>query len=318
MTNLRIGVVGAGSEAEFHIHAWRSVAVVSIARALSSYSQELRAMLDGEPLSAVSLCSPSPTRRLLAADCLEAGVPVLSELPLTGDVDSARTLLETASRRATAVLVPANRFRFSSDVQMARGIIGGGSLGDLRTFRMNLAAPFSMGERTGYQPLSGPGILFDLGWQSLDLAAYLFGVPKTVEAMRIRGGGPNTSDAVALRLDYGGELRGEVRLCPSQFHAEPHLVVASGTDGRIEIGWNQSYFRPESGEASRIGDGFDFQEAYNRMMSLFNGVIQGFIPPWTTIAECREVLSVIVAGQVALATDRPVPVAPAFRRPMAA
>ncbi|MFN7922831.1 MAG: Gfo/Idh/MocA family oxidoreductase [Bryobacteraceae bacterium] len=315
---MRIGIVGAGSEAEQHVQAWRSVAAVTIVRATSSYSQELRSMLDGEPLSAVSLCSPSPTRRLLAADCLEAGLPVLSELPLSGDVDSARTLLESASRKPNARLVPANRFRFSSDMQMARGIIGGGSLGDMQSFRMNLTPPFAVGERTGYQPLSGPGILFDLGWQAVDLASYMFGIPHTIEAARVRPGTPTASDAVALRLEYAGGLTGEVRLCPSQFHAEPNLLLATGSDGRIEVGWNQSFFRPQQGEVSRLGDGFSFPEAYNRMMSLFTGVVQGFIPPWTTIAECREILGVIVAAQVALATDRPVPVVPTYRRPMAA
>jgi len=118
---------------------------------------------------------------------LEAGKHVLCEKPLARSAAEARTMLE-AARRSRAKHACAFNYRFVPAVRLARDLITSGRLGQIYHFRVRYLQEWIMDPDFPRvwrlnKAVAGSGALGDLGTHSIDLARFLIGEPKAVQAM---------------------------------------------------------------------------------------------------------------------------------------
>ncbi len=103
-------------------------------------TQSFKQILDDESIEAVCIATPVPTHHPLALAALNAGKNVFIEKPLAASADQAAELVEVAER-ADRILMPGHTFLYSPPVNIIRGLIEAGELGDIyfvSTSRVNL------------------------------------------------------------------------------------------------------------------------------------------------------------------------------------
>ncbi len=177
MDQLRTAVIGVGYLGRFHAQKYavlpesRLVAVVDAqADARDRVAAELgcRAVADYRDLfgevDAVSIATPTPLHFPIARDCLERGIHVLVEKPVTETPEQARTLIETSARHGR-VLQVGHLERFNAAILALEG-----TLGRPRFIESHRLAPFK--ERG-----TDVNVVLDLMIHDIDLIQSLVGAP---------------------------------------------------------------------------------------------------------------------------------------------
>lgn len=177
MEQLRTAVIGVGYLGRFHAQKYavipdsRLVAVVDAqAEAGDRVAAELgcRAVVDYRDLfgevDAVSIATPTPLHFPIARDCLEHGIHVLVEKPVTETPAQARALIETSARRGR-VLQVGHLERFNAAILALEG-----TLGRPRFIESHRLAPFK--ERG-----TDVNVVLDLMIHDIDLIQSLVGAP---------------------------------------------------------------------------------------------------------------------------------------------
>jgi predicted dehydrogenase len=177
MQPVRTAVIGVGYLGRFHAQKYASlpesqlVAVVDArpdARDKVAAEVGCRAVADfrdilGE-VEAVSIATTTPAHFPIARECLEHGVHVLVEKPITETPDQARALIDTASRRG-CILQVGHLERFNSAILALEGV-----LGTPRFIESHRLAPFK--ERG-----TDVNVVLDLMIHDIDLIQSLVGSP---------------------------------------------------------------------------------------------------------------------------------------------
>ncbi len=143
MTDLRVAVIGAGHLGTFHAEKYAAMPGVRLvglaevngeqgaraaarARAAGPGAGEVRVVADFRDLlrdvDAVSIAVPTQLHHEIVAACLDAGVDVLVEKPMTATVEEARDLIARAARRQR-VLAVGHLERFNPAVVALGGLI---------------------------------------------------------------------------------------------------------------------------------------------------------------------------------------------------
>jgi len=177
MNTVRTAVIGVGYLGRFHAQKYASlpgsrlVAVVDAdpetrdrvanelgCRALADYRDVL-----GD-VEAVSIATPTPLHFPIARDCLERGVHVLVEKPVTETPEQARALIATAARRGR-ILQVGHLERFNAAILALEGLPG-----TPRFVESHRLAPFK--ERG-----TDVNVVLDLMIHDIDLIQSLVGAP---------------------------------------------------------------------------------------------------------------------------------------------
>jgi predicted dehydrogenase len=132
---IRAAVVGSGYLGRFHAQKWSSLPdcrLVAVAdpdaavRAAVAAELHTEAIADWRELlgrvDAVSIATPTPLHHPIARACLDAGIHVLVEKPVTTTADEARDLIQAAAANRR-VLQVGHLERFNSAVQAIEGIV---------------------------------------------------------------------------------------------------------------------------------------------------------------------------------------------------
>lgn len=144
MTELRVGVVGAGARVALVGHL-QGAQVVALADPDPAASERLAAvigrevqrfgsvaqMLAGEALDATIVLSPDDTHEAVAVELLEAGVAVYLEKPIAITIDGADRILQVAQRTGTKLYVGHN-MRHMPVVRQMKAIIERGEIGEVK------------------------------------------------------------------------------------------------------------------------------------------------------------------------------------------
>lgn len=179
MRKVRTAVIGVGYLGRFHAQKYavlpqsELVAVVDASapnrdqvaaetgcRAVADYREIL-----GE-VEAVSIATPTPLHYAIAMECLERGIHVLVEKPITTTIEEARSLVDTAAR-AGRVLQVGHLERFNAAILALAG-----TLGTPRFVESHRLAPFK--ERG-----TDVNVVLDLMIHDIDLIQSLVGSPIT-------------------------------------------------------------------------------------------------------------------------------------------
>lgn len=144
--SLRVGVVGGGEAAQWHISALlkiNNVELVAIcdrnedlARRVADrfhinrYYADFSEMLDREEVDMVDICAPPQTHLVLTTQAMEAGCHVLTEKPMALSLKEADEMIEAAKANQVELCVVHNEL-FLPVVMRARSMVGKKVIGDV-------------------------------------------------------------------------------------------------------------------------------------------------------------------------------------------
>ena len=196
------------------------------ARTATDYRQAL------PEVDAAILATPPDSHFPIGRACLEAGVHLLCEKPLSATAAEARELVAAAAEAGLVLGVNNTRRLFPSSAHVRRQIESG-ALGRLRSIAYLEGQPFEWPTTSGFYFASGKaprGVLMDRGAHVLDLLCWWLGArPRIVASFHDSFGGP---EAVAhLELEHGG-CRIDVRL--SWLYKQRNRFAVVGEEGRVE------------------------------------------------------------------------------------
>ncbi len=146
LSELRIGVIGLGMMGAFHVQALTSrirgarVSVVNDfvadkaeqlaaqigARAVADPMEAIRA----EDVDAVLIASPGAAHDAQVNACLDRGIPVLCEKPLTTDIDSAYAIVQKQAALGKELIQIGFMRRFDAEYVALKALITDGGLGN--------------------------------------------------------------------------------------------------------------------------------------------------------------------------------------------
>ena len=191
MSKLKIGIVGCGGIGAVHVKSWgkvegaRLVAACDVDRARAEAAApaaytDFEAMLAGEELDAVDICTPPNGHTALALAALRRGLPTLCEKPLARTPEEARQIVEAAQGSGT-LLMTAFCHRFHPPVVGVRALIDNGTLGRILMFRNRFGTRFAGVEDRWFSDrgTAGGGTLMDTAIHSVDLFRHLVGEVKS-------------------------------------------------------------------------------------------------------------------------------------------
>ncbi len=170
----------------------------------------------------------------IARDCLEAGLHVISEKPLT-DTHAEAVLLVEAARKAGRLLMVNNTRRLYQSSQRIRDLLTSGELGEVLSIDYSEGAPFAWPTASGFYfdpSQGGRGVLADRGSHVLDLFCWwCSNQPTLLECRFDRDGGVEGFCDVRLGLP-----RGQARLRLSWHNKLANRIRIRCARGEIEAG----------------------------------------------------------------------------------
>jgi predicted dehydrogenase len=324
--DLRVALIGCGRIAESHLEVIRALPDCHLVAAVDVLPEAVRRVaerMDCRPYrdyreaisrerpDAVVICTPPCTHAEISSFCLEAGVHVLCEKPLAISAAEAERMV-AASEAGDSLLMMASKFRYVVDVIQAKEIIEAGLLGEIILYENAFCSRVEMRNRwNSKREISGGGVLIDNGSHAVDIARYLLGPIREVQAQEGKNlQGLEVEESVQVHFKTASEVMGTVQLSWSITKAEDTYINVYGTEGQLSIGWRASRSRKsETADWVAFGDGYKKHEAMTRQMRNFVDWINGSDRPVITETDALESVRVIETAYRSLAINKWVTVA---------
>jgi len=245
---VRVAVVGLGKMGLFHstilgtLPGVRVVAAVDQDPALGRTARSLglkarvlpslQAVLDGEPVDTVFICTPTHTHAELVEACLARGLPVFVEKPLAERLERARAL---AAQAAAAGVVNAVGYlmAFNPVFERAHALLEAGALGRIQRYTARVAHGEVFGPKRGwlFDPArSGGGVVMNPTAHLLFLLQRWFGPPHRIVAETRRLYSTAVEDEATATLEYPSGLTGRLEASWS-VPGKPILELAIAVTG---------------------------------------------------------------------------------------
>ena len=179
MGTLNTAVIGVGSMGYNHARVYSeldSVKLLGVAdpdkarfkRVSGDFScngyGDYRELLKSEEVDAVSICVPTQYHKEVAIDCLDAGVNVLVEKPISDSVSAGKEIIEKAGKQDLKLMV-GHIERFNPAVIKLKQEITAGRLGKAFKLHSRREGPFP-------NRIRDVGVVIDLAVHDIDLMRY--------------------------------------------------------------------------------------------------------------------------------------------------
>ncbi|MGI8701304.1 MAG: Gfo/Idh/MocA family protein [Nocardioidaceae bacterium] len=250
MTDLRVGIAGAGMIAGVHARAYAAepgVRVVAVADPVASKAErlasqvgaatlpDLEALIEAD-LDILSVCTPSPTHAGLTVQALQAGLNVLCEKPIARSLDDASSIVR-ASEPAAGICMIGHVSRFEPDHRQAQQVVESGQLGELQMMSHSITTSLPGWSEVGWLAnldLSG-GPVVDLAVHSFDYLSWVSGSqPIRLHAVGADTAvGPSTYAVAHVRYSSGAIGLVETSWAHPASHGFQVAVELIGTEGRL-------------------------------------------------------------------------------------
>lgn len=228
--DVRIAVVGAGSAAQvIHLPILKRLPELDVAVVVDPHEEKARTIaerfgveevredvadLEGLDVDAAVVCTPNDVHEGVVLACLETGLHVLCERPLSTSSASAERMIEAAEEAERQLMVAMNQ-RFRYDTRSIRQFVRSGELGEIFFLRSSLLNQRERRPRKGWRrdpDRAGGGVMMDLGVQAVDLALWIVGFPRVerVSARFHRRRQVEDSATALLSLEGGSTVSVEV------------------------------------------------------------------------------------------------------------
>ncbi|MCC6626926.1 MAG: Gfo/Idh/MocA family oxidoreductase [Chloroflexi bacterium] len=334
MEPLRVGLIGCGAVAEWHIQSGyqtlpESTRIVATcdprlerATALAvplgaTPYDDLDRLLADPAVEAVDLCTPHPLHAPQALRALAAGKHVLVEKPLATTVADGVAMVRAAAERGLTLCVSEN-YPFSEPFRRARALIDAGEIGRvvaLRSHRVGYLAGIWL--RDGWRQdarQAGGGMLLDQGCHYTNILRMLGGPITHVAATAARTRDDwYGEDSAALALRFASGIIGEGFYCWAT--RTPAIGVEAyvyGERGSLEVNSQAPALvlhRDDlPGERHVVIETADYMVAFARIIDDFARAARGERAPTMPGSEGLEDLKVVMAAYRSIASGRLEPV----------
>lgn len=311
MSQLRLGLVGAGAVAELHVDAALArpdlFRVTAVADPRVDVARHVAGRCDAVPLpsheelagsglvDAVVVASPHEVHCEQVVDLVTAGLPVLVEKPMALSAADCDRMVK-AGADAGVPLVVGHLQRYLPTITAARELLEKGRIGRPRMFLERRSARYEAGTRPDWflDPRGGAGgILTNLGPHCVDKLFRLTG-SRTARATCAWSGGGAVVTEVAAMLDLGDDVRAAMVLTGTGLpNADVSEVV--GTTGALRIDRADGVVVFANGEiVHQVPAGpDDIPRAFGAQLADFHATVVDGRPPVVGGDYGRDVLAVL-------------------------
>lgn len=154
-------------------------------------------------VKAVAIATPPATHHAIAKDCLENGVSVMIEKPMTLNTADAEDLVRTAEEYGQVLMV-GHTFEYNPAVRMIKEIVDSGELGDIYYIdmvRVNLGL---------FQPKAN--VVWDLAPHDISILLYLLGEePEMVTVQGVDSVMDGLIDLAYMSLRFPSGIHGHIQ-----------------------------------------------------------------------------------------------------------
>ncbi|MDD5774177.1 MAG: Gfo/Idh/MocA family oxidoreductase [bacterium] len=192
---IRIGVIGAGKMALWHIRAYRmirNVGVISIANpksingkylaneyGIKQYYKDAEELINRSPIDAVDICIPTRLHAKYIKEAIMKGLHVYSEKPLCATSEEISEIINLNARYKRIIFNGFN-FRFLPEFIKMRDILRSGQIGQVRYMRFLMTSESNAGL---FSSQLNAGLFNEFHCHFVDLINYFgIGLPFSVRA----------------------------------------------------------------------------------------------------------------------------------------
>ncbi|WP_226531237.1 Gfo/Idh/MocA family protein [Microbacterium paraoxydans] len=312
---MRIGLIGAGAVAKYHVAAATALPGVQLtavcdldetaaARAVHGVDgvrihTDYRELVESRDVDAVIVNTPHALHLPMAVDAARAGKHVLVEKPMATSVEDCDLMVQEC-RAAGVGLAIGHIQHFLPDKITARDVLATGDLGDVVMIRDHRSTDYRPSARPEWffsRSIAGGGALFNIGGHCLDRSLW-FGGARAVEVSASvvqRFGVPvETDGSIALRLANGVGVTIAVISDPP---SRSDCLVIVCERGVIETDPRLGTLVRRDGQNHRVREPQpdDIQRAFKAQLADFLGVIDGG-PPAVPLEHARHVVELVLAS----------------------
>jgi predicted dehydrogenase len=214
MTKIPVGIIGCGYWGPNLIRNFSACPLTEVAAVCDASPARLETitkqfsglktvssvdqLLEVPGLKAVAIATPVSTHYPLAERCLEAGLHVLVEKPLTATVRDAQALVDYAAKHGQVLMVD-HTYLFSNAVKKIKELVEHDELGELYyvdSIRINLGL---------FQ--RDVNVIWDLAPHDLSIVDHVLGHDaRSISAWGCSHADPNIEDIAYVNVDYGDRL----------------------------------------------------------------------------------------------------------------
>ena len=306
---LRIGIVGTGFIATFHLQAFRDCPAAAIGgicahaptERLQTLSAEWRvpayasfeAMVSDPAIDAVVIGSRNTEHASQVMRCQELGKPALVEKPVVTTLAELDAIRASVARTGVPVM-PGHNFVYRGAVQAARRVVESGRLGQLiyGSFSSNhtISAEHASGWR-GKLTLGAGGALMDSGHHQVYQALYLLGRPESLHAFKSRLvlKEMEGEDLAQVQLRYASGTLATVYQSWTSNHGDPvDGIRLVGTQGWLQV-TDQLYVNGKSENRDTA-----YPNSFVNQARAFVDLVNQGTPPASSLDDARDTLALIL------------------------
>lgn len=320
MTDIRIGLIGAGAVGVLHAQAAgttsgvRVTAVCDLVEATArgvagplgaAVFTDHRALIASGTVDAVVVNTPHALHTAIVTDCAAAGLHVLVEKPMA--TDSAEcTVMERACEDAGVVLFVGHIQHFLPPMVAARAALDADAIGELLAVSDWRSTDYRPGSRPDWffdPAVSGGGVFVNIGTHCVDRLVWLAGRRvRAVSANAVHRDGalPGIETDMLARLELEGGLVGHIGVTSTGLPSRDELLligergairVARGSGATLHTehvpGSTPTVLAAESPQ--------DVPRAFAAQLAAFRSAARGEQPPAVPADHGRHVIEVIEA-----------------------
>lgn len=251
-------------------------------REIRSY-ESVDDLLRENPPEAAIIAIPHDQYLPVITKLAQAGVHILKEKPLATSLSEAKAIDEVISASGVRMMVTLQR-RFNPlfrSYEQLRQHIGRAFYFD---FRYTLSvSQLGLGWRS-HRSSAGGGCLIDMGYHTVDLLIWYFGLPSSLHAITLGGSRENQAydveDTASLSMTYDGDdgapgISGHVFLSRA-FPTRQEVLTVAGTRGLIELDRFRIRRVSQSGEiAEELTRSGEWPSAYLDQLNSFTRWVRG-------------------------------------------
>lgn len=260
---------------------------------------DYKKMIDEVSLDGIMINVPNAFHLDIAKYCIEKGIHIFVEKPLTLSYADSKALVELAKKRGVKGQVGYVN-RFHQIFQRVKYLLEQNVIGKVTSYTGRMVGGVilkdnSSGWRNDYS--KGGGCLFDYGPHCFDLSTYLFGTDVEVKSSVLKKVfSTNVDDIVYSILVHGNDIVGlnYINWSDSSVRKASINFEIVGTNGKIlanrqefsiflsedneakslKKGWNQFYITDENTDVPYYLRGEDFSRQLESFSMLLNGEIE--------------------------------------------
>ncbi|WP_406313652.1 Gfo/Idh/MocA family oxidoreductase [Streptosporangium sp. NBC_01639] len=336
MTELRLGLIGAGAvgvlhaDASLRVPGLRVGAVcdvnpeaahrVAAPHGVPVHADHRDLIASGE-VDAVVVNTPHALHTAIVCDAAAAGLHVLVEKPMATSLADCDLMIDACAAAGVRLAV-GHIQRFLPDKVAAMTALAAGEIGETLMMSDRRGSDYRPGSRPGWfldPEIAGGGVFINIGAHTVDRLVWLSGrrVERVEASLSSSLDGSSVETDVLARLVLSGGLTAQVTVTSTGPPAPHDEVVVVGETGVLSISSQTGTALHRDGVTTWLHrpGGDDVPAAFAAQLADFADAVRDGREPAVTGAHGRDVLEVVLAAYASAASGAPVRVGAVVGQP---